>query len=414
MSRFPVGTSQFQADEHIDALNTFLGITPSTSQQQAALTSDQDMAAFLVSSAYSNASPIEATAFESPMMLNSIGITPFQSLQMTDIGADAASAVAGLTSTPQVCTSGANVESPLATSDFSSALYSQQLAGIDEASLATILGTQTQAPFPASSASFDLGLASAATQAEGTNQLANSKVLGKRKLDDAEGLMPAPTGVPLSKRVSMPASFGANLNVIGSVSLPTGISMQRIASYHPGSSSFDTVDPSMSLVSNTLPIGRVKTTSAATTTSQPTQYQRKVAHNAIERRYRNNINDRIRDLRESVPALQHIRPKKKTNARDVYSDDDEESSSHVDGVEAATKLNKATILGKSTEYIYYLRRTNDLLKRESMYLQEIIRKLPEGENIIQQLLKKAKEDSAKATVSLHMPESALQPRKKRS
>ncbi|KAI9472711.1 hypothetical protein LPJ78_005103 [Coemansia sp. RSA 989] len=361
---------------------------------QAPTVSNQDMAAFL---GYSNASPAEVSAFESPIMLNSIGITPFQSLQMTDIGADAASAVAGLTSTPQVSV---NVESPL-NNDFSSALYGQQLANIDEASLASIL-SQTQAPFSASSTSFDLGVSANTTQAE-INQMASK--LGKRKLDDIEGLMPAPTGVPLSKRVSMPASFGVNF---GSESLPTSISMQRIASYHPDSTSLDTVDPNMSLASSTLPIGRVQTTSAALT-NHPAQNQRKVAHNAIERRYRNNINDRIRDLRESVPALQHIRPKKKTSARDVDSDD----SSHVDGVEAATKLNKATILGKSTEYIYYLRRTNDLLKRESMYLQEIVRKLPEGENIIQQLLKKAKEDSTKATASLHMPESALQPRKKR-
>ncbi|PKC07197.1 HLH-domain-containing protein, partial [Rhizophagus irregularis] len=99
-----------------------------------------------------------------------------------------------------------------------------------------------------------------------------------------------------------------------------------------------------------LPINRLKSTITNTQPqqniqSQPNKQQKKVAHNAIERRYRNNINDRINDLKNVVPALCHLKSK------DSKDDDDIDE---VDGIPAATKLNKATILRKATEYITYL------------------------------------------------------------
>ncbi|CAG8742761.1 2153_t:CDS:1, partial [Funneliformis mosseae] len=98
----------------------------------------------------------------------------------------------------------------------------------------------------------------------------------------------------------------------------------------------------------------------------PNKQQKKVAHNAIERRYRNNINDRINDLKNVVPALCHLKSK----------DDDEVSE--VDGIPAATKLNKATILRKATEYINYLKNSNQKLKRENDTLRKLIEALPGG------------------------------------
>ncbi|KAJ2340892.1 hypothetical protein GGF43_006301, partial [Coemansia sp. RSA 2618] len=329
-------TPQFQSDDHIAALNSFLGMSPAAGapQSQMTMVSDQDMAAFLVSAAYTNTPSVEVSAYDnSPMLLNSAGITPAQSIQslhITDIGADAALAVAGLTSGSMIRPVPSNtsviIESPLATSanEFGSELYSQQLTNFDSASLASILSAQPQAPFSASSTGFDISLTSAPNAGflaatDGFDQLvrsSNGGLLGKRKLDEVDTLMPAPMGVPLSKRVSMPASFGANLGTFGdgSMPIPTGMGMQRIASYHPGAMKLpashtpNMVDPSFALIPDKTPVTRIKTESAA---NPPTQYQRKVAHNAIERRYRNNINDRISDLRSSVPALQHIRPKKK-------------------------------------------------------------------------------------------------------
>ncbi|CAG8769614.1 1521_t:CDS:2, partial [Dentiscutata erythropus] len=81
---------------------------------------------------------------------------------------------------------------------------------------------------------------------------------------------------------------------------------------------------------------------------QSNKQQKKVAHNAIERRYRNNINDRINELKNVVPAL------------------------------SATKLNKATILRKSTEYITYLKNNNKKIKNENEVLRKMIEALPGG------------------------------------
>ncbi|RCH92845.1 hypothetical protein CU098_009498 [Rhizopus stolonifer] len=141
---------------------------------------------------------------------------------------------------------------------------------------------------------------------------------------------------------------------------------------------------------------------------------RKVAHNAIERRYRNNINDRIRDLKNAVPALYMAKVKKdkrsmsnkkgediqETSSSEEDSDakdSEDDSSSHeskkqrskqntigeiIEGVEVARKLNKATILQKATEYIHYLKRTIALAERESQILQHIIAQMPDGSKFL--------------------------------
>ncbi|GBC09054.1 hypothetical protein RclHR1_08590005 [Rhizophagus clarus] len=123
-----------------------------------------------------------------------------------------------------------------------------------------------------------------------------------------------------------------------------------------------------------IPINRLKSTITNTQPqqniqSQPNKQQKKVAHNAIERRYRNNINDRINDLKNVVPALCHLKSKD--------SKDDEEVD-EVDGIPAATKLNKATILRKATEYITYLKTNNQKVKRENEALMKLIEALPGG------------------------------------
>ncbi|KAJ2802603.1 hypothetical protein H4R20_003220 [Coemansia guatemalensis] len=422
--------SQFQSDDDIRALNSLLGMsqvtTPQQQQPPTIAVGDQDFATFLESAsaaAYTNASPTDAPVYGSPMMINSVGITPaqsIQSLQISDPSADAAFATVGLTNGPAVYSTAStvSVEDPLAVGavDFGSSLYGQQLSNVD---LAAILGSSMQASLSTFSPSFDLSLATTPNDGhfaptDDFDQLLSSAcgVTGKRRRQDSDdSMMPAPTGAPLSKRVTMPASFDGKIN-------PIGAPIQRIASYHPGTMAGPLFTPEKS------PSGCAKTVGAASSNAttlagqSPVTYQRKVAHNAIERRYRNNINDRISDLRNAVPALQHIRPKKMhSSARasvDTEDDDDiNDSDTHVDGVEAATKLNKATILGKSTEYIYYLRRSNDQLKRESLYMQDVIRKLPNGERIVQAILQKAKGDSAVATAKLYMPENALHPKKKR-
>ncbi|KAG0325947.1 hypothetical protein BG000_001586 [Podila horticola] len=112
---------------------------------------------------------------------------------------------------------------------------------------------------------------------------------------------------------------------------------------------------------------------------QPTKQQKKVAHNAIERRYRNNINDRINDLKNVVPALCNIKTK------DEKDDDDEDDGpAEADGVAKATKLNKATILRKATEYIVVLQKREAATKAENAILRRLLTSLPGGVDLLDQ------------------------------
>ncbi|KAL1917768.1 uncharacterized protein VTP21DRAFT_3602 [Calcarisporiella thermophila] len=112
--------------------------------------------------------------------------------------------------------------------------------------------------------------------------------------------------------------------------------------------------------------------------------QKKVAHNAIERRYRNNINDRIADLKNVVPALCHLRSK-------------HDSEEEIDGVVAATKLNKATILRKATEYIIYLKRSNEELRGENSTLRAMVKLLPGGGDLLQRFMLEKEKEKQQAT-----------------
>lgn len=115
--------------------------------------------------------------------------------------------------------------------------------------------------------------------------------------------------------------------------------------------------------------------------------QKKSAHNAIERRYRNNINDRIAELKNAVPALLYAKVKDNTNRpgqkRQQQEDEDEEDGEeYIDGVAVATKLNKATILRKATEYIEHLKQQSNTMKQENATLQHLLSQLPGGTDIL--------------------------------
>jgi len=115
-----------------------------------------------------------------------------------------------------------------------------------------------------------------------------------------------------------------------------------------------------------------KSTSSATSSSSsassnpPPRRQsapvKKTAHNMIEKRYRTNLNDKIAALRDSVPSLR-LTEKKDSNGDSVMQEE-------LGGLEAAQKLNKATILSKATEYIAYLEKRNTYLSKECQSLKD--------------------------------------------
>ncbi|KAH3663636.1 hypothetical protein OGAPHI_005037 [Ogataea philodendri] len=102
----------------------------------------------------------------------------------------------------------------------------------------------------------------------------------------------------------------------------------------------------------------------------------KSPHNLIEKKYRTNINTKIVELRNCVPALRILVAKENnhhTNSSDRVDDydddyegdgytDDEEK---LDGLQPARKLNKATILSKAAEYIKHLEWKNEILMRKN-------------------------------------------------
>ncbi|KAL3460802.1 hypothetical protein BJX64DRAFT_175271 [Aspergillus heterothallicus] len=91
---------------------------------------------------------------------------------------------------------------------------------------------------------------------------------------------------------------------------------------------------------------------------------KKRAHNVIEKRYRANLNEKIAELRDSVPSLRASK-----GSGTIVDEDDAE------GVAPANKLNKASILSKATEYIRHLETRNKRLEDENTALKVRLREL---------------------------------------
>jgi hypothetical protein len=100
-------------------------------------------------------------------------------------------------------------------------------------------------------------------------------------------------------------------------------------------------------------------------------------HNVIEKRYRANLNDKITELRDSVPAL-------RTSKGNGNALDDDDASSG--------KLNKASILSKATDYIRHLEIRNKRLEEENTGLKNRMRQVD-----------KAADQSLTSTASVSSP-----------
>lgn len=80
---------------------------------------------------------------------------------------------------------------------------------------------------------------------------------------------------------------------------------------------------------------------------------KKTSHNVIEKRYRNNLNDKILELRDSVPSL-----------RAMTKSSEGPDSEDLEGLAPAHKLNKSTVMAKATEYIRHLEKRNKSISDE--------------------------------------------------
>lgn len=86
----------------------------------------------------------------------------------------------------------------------------------------------------------------------------------------------------------------------------------------------------------------------------------KTSHNMIEKKYRTNINSKILLLRDAVPSLR------------IASGKSSMKIEELEGLSPASKLNKASVLTKATEYIKHLEKKNDMLSQQIMNLQRVI------------------------------------------
>lgn len=67
---------------------------------------------------------------------------------------------------------------------------------------------------------------------------------------------------------------------------------------------------------------------------------KKTSHNMIEKRYRNNLNDKIAELRDSVPSLRVVGKHGSAGG----DDEDGEEEEDLDGLTPAHRLNKVKTL----------------------------------------------------------------------
>lgn len=173
-----------------------------------------------------------------------------------------------------------------------------------------------------------------------------------------------------------PTDFSPNLP-LGLMEIPSGhhTGLDRNGSMN-GTHSSVAAGQQLGLVSPISSVGtsRKRKTGSdddATTVTGPVQSGKKMpakkrAHNVIEKRYRANLNEKIAELRDSVPSLRATR-----NANGDSNEEDEDA----DGATPANKLNKASILSKATEYIKHLEIRNKRLEDENTALKNRLRQV---------------------------------------
>ncbi|BGP00604.1 Proteophosphoglycan ppg4 [Rhodotorula toruloides ATCC 204091] len=109
-------------------------------------------------------------------------------------------------------------------------------------------------------------------------------------------------------------------------------------------------------------------------------------HNAVEQKYRNSINNALATLRDTIPALRHLKPlpsmptsrRRASQFTLASAAVPETPEGLIDGVPAAKTLSKGIILTKAIEYIDFLRSTRDGLNDDIELLKGMVRSMVGG------------------------------------
>jgi len=133
---------------------------------------------------------------------------------------------------------------------------------------------------------------------------------------------------------------------------------------------------------NKVPITRLATAPSPPVVEPPpaVRVAKKSAHNVIERRYRNNINERISELRSVCPALLPG------------------EAGATNGAPVDDKMNKGKVLRRATEYIRYLKSVTESLGQENLMLRELVCSLG-GEAQLATLLEQQQQKAAAAAAA---------------
>ncbi|GAA5858700.1 hypothetical protein JCM5353_003260 [Sporobolomyces roseus] len=126
-------------------------------------------------------------------------------------------------------------------------------------------------------------------------------------------------------------------------------------------------------------------------------------HNAVEQKYRNSINNALATLRDTIPALRHLKPlpsmpvsKRKASQFTLPSGIATSAPTGlVDGVAAAKTLSKGVILNKAIEYIDFLRFARESHNEDLDMLKEMVRTMVGGgDQLVVEFEKKREEREA--------------------
>lgn len=140
-------------------------------------------------------------------------------------------------------------------------------------------------------------------------------------------------------------------------------------SQSPLSASRTLIDPRPSVSPTQSVRSLTQKNSSTTSASDKRKKPRRKAHNAIEKRYRIRLNEKIAELRDSIPSLRQ-------NPGSPFHGSPKTDQGGLCDVTSVHKVNKANVLEKATEYIKSLELCNRRLQVELHRVLNLSRGVP--------------------------------------